>query len=131
PQKCMPALSLSPPLRTSQLLSRPLSVVVLKHPEMRKDESLSIWAVPRSLASPAPSHSFQTSAVSRDINTSAKFTGARAATLGVAGSGAGIEIVLGSLKIACARNPCLKQQLSPYAILGFALSEAMGLFCLM
>jgi F-type H+-transporting ATPase subunit c len=29
------------------------------------------------------------------------------------------------------RNPSLKQQLFSYAILGFALSEAMGLFCLM
>ncbi|XP_039564447.1 ATP synthase F(0) complex subunit C2, mitochondrial [Passer montanus] len=31
----------------------------------------------------------------------------------------------------CRRNPSLKQQLFSYAILGFALSEAMGLFCLM
>lgn len=31
----------------------------------------------------------------------------------------------------CFRNPSLKQQLFSYAILGFALSEAMGLFCLM
>ena len=29
------------------------------------------------------------------------------------------------------RTPSLKQQLFSYAILGFALSEAMGLFCLM
>ena len=32
--------------------------------------------------------------------------------------------------IGFARNPSLKQQLFSYAILGFALSEAMGLFCL-
>merc|ERR1711887_136447 len=32
---------------------------------------------------------------------------------------------------SAARNPSLKQQLFSYAILGFALSEAMGLFCLM
>merc|ERR1712128_414307 len=37
----------------------------------------------------------------------------------------------GSLIIGYARNPTLKQQLFSYAILGFALSEAMGLFCLM
>ena len=35
-----------------------------------------------------------------------------------------------SFNIMC-RNPSLKQQLFSYAILGFALSEAMGLFCLM
>ncbi|KAK7823352.1 hypothetical protein U0070_007694 [Myodes glareolus] len=59
-----------------------------------------------------------------------KFIGAGAATVGVAGSGAGIGTVLGSLILGYARNPSLKQQLFSYAILGFALSEAMGLFCL-
>jgi len=75
--------------------------------------------------------SFQTSPVSRDIDSAAKFIGAGAATVGVAGSGAGIGTVFGSLIIGYARNPSLKQQLFSYAILGFALSEAMGLFCLM
>lgn len=46
-------------------------------------------------------------------------------------TGAGIGSVFGSLIIGYARNPSLKQQLFSYAILGFALSEAMGLFCLM
>ena len=45
--------------------------------------------------------------------------------------GAGIGSVFGSLVIGYARNPSLKQQLFSYAILGFALSEAVGLFCLM
>merc|ERR1711981_159819 len=67
----------------------------------------------------------------QDIDTAAKFIGAGAATVGVAGSGAGIGTVFGSLIIGYARNPSLKQQLFSYAILGFALSEAMGLFCLM
>ncbi|XP_041095706.1 ATP synthase F(0) complex subunit C3, mitochondrial-like [Polyodon spathula] len=56
------------------------------------------------------SRGFQTSAVSRDIDTAAKFIGASGQPH---------------------RNPSLKQQLFSYAILGFALSEAMGLFCLM
>lgn len=46
-------------------------------------------------------------------------------------SGAGIGSVFGSMCIAFARNPSMKQQLFAYAILGFALAEAMGLFCLM
>ncbi|XP_076800302.1 uncharacterized protein LOC143445239 [Clavelina lepadiformis] len=75
--------------------------------------------------------SIQTTAVQNDIDTAAKFIGAGAATVGVAGSGAGIGTVFGSLIIGYARNPSLKQQLFSYAILGFALSEAMGLFCLM
>merc|ERR1711926_34221 len=66
----------------------------------------------------------QTTTANKDI-------GAGAATVGVAGSGAGIGSVFGSLIIGYARNPSLKQQLFSYAILGFALSEAMGLFCLM
>jgi len=74
---------------------------------------------------------FQTSASLKDIDSAAKFIGAGAATVGVAGSGAGIGSVFGSLIIGYARNPSLKQQLFSYAILGFALSEAMGLFCLM
>uniref|UniRef100_A0A3Q2G3I0 ATP synthase lipid-binding protein n=1 Tax=Cyprinodon variegatus TaxID=28743 RepID=A0A3Q2G3I0_CYPVA len=74
---------------------------------------------------------FQISAVSRDIHTAARFNGAGAATVGVAGSSAGIRTVFSSLIIGYARNPSLKQQLFSYAILGFALSEATGLFGLM
>ena len=57
-----------------------------------------------SLAAPGPwtislilSHSFQTSAISRDFDTVAKFPGAGAATAGVAGSRAGSGTVFGSL----------------------------------
>uniref|UniRef100_A0A2K5ZVU8 ATP synthase lipid-binding protein n=1 Tax=Mandrillus leucophaeus TaxID=9568 RepID=A0A2K5ZVU8_MANLE len=108
---------------TSQLLSRPLSAILT-------DESLSSLAVSRPLTSLVSSHSFQTSTISRDNNTTAKFIGARAATVGVPGSGAGIGTVFGSLIIGYAGNPSLKQQLFSYAILGFALWEAMGRFCL-
>jgi F-type H+-transporting ATPase subunit c len=75
--------------------------------------------------------SIATSPICRDIDSAAKYIGAGAATVGVAGAGAGIGTVFGSLVVAYARNPSLKQQLFSYAILGFALSEAMGLFCLM
>lgn len=72
-----------------------------------------------------------TSSIRKDIDQAAKYIGAGAATVGVAGSGAGIGSVFGSLVVGYARNPSLKQQLFSYTILGFALSEAMGLFCLM
>merc|ERR1712168_467685 len=75
--------------------------------------------------------SLHTSTPNRDIEAAAKFIGAGAATVGVAGSGAGIGTVFRSLIIGYARNPSLKPQLFSYAILGFALSEAMGLFSLM
>ena len=66
-----------------------------------------------------------------EIVSGAKFIGAGAATIGAAGSGAGIGTVFGYLIIGYARNPTLKQQLFIYAILGFAISEAMGLFYLL
>merc|ERR1711982_212502 len=47
----------------------------------------------------------QTTTVSSDIDSAAKFIGAGAATVGVAGSGAGIGSVFGSLIIGYARNP--------------------------
>nr|AIM47946.1 ATP5G1 [Pantodon buchholzi] len=112
----------------SRALARPLSASILNRPDARIEQAL----LPASETSALlVTRAFQTSVVSRDIDTAAKFIGAGAATVGVAGSGAGIGTVFGSLIIGYARNPSLKQQLFSYAILGFALSEAMGLFCLM
>lgn len=104
----------------SRALARPLSALASQNILEQKANN-QIQAV----------RSLQTSLVRRDIDSAAKFIGAGAATVGVAGSGAGIGSVFGSLIIGYARNPSLKQQLFSYAILGFALSEAMGLFCLM
>ena len=53
------------------------------------------------------------------------------ATIALAGVGAGIGIVFGSLIHSVSRNPSLSKQLFGYAILGFALSEAMALFALL
>jgi F-type H+-transporting ATPase subunit c len=62
---------------------------------------------------------------------SAKLIGAGLATIGLAGAGAGIGTIFGSLLIALARNPSLGKQLFTYAMLGFALTEAIALFALM
>ncbi|XP_021253839.1 ATP synthase F(0) complex subunit C3, mitochondrial isoform X2 [Numida meleagris] len=110
----------------SRILYRPISASMFSRPEGK-----STLNGAQNTVSQVALREFQTSAVSRDIDTAAKFIGAGAATVGVAGSGAGIGTVFGSLIIGYARNPSLKQQLFSYAILGFALSEAMGLFCLM
>jgi len=61
----------------------------------------------------------------------AKFVGAGLSTISLAGSGVGIGIVFASLIISMARNPSLGKQLFIYAILGFALTEAIALFGLM
>jgi len=96
-----------------------------------RSASSAKWIQPAAAAPVTQTRSLQTTVARNDIDSAAKFIGAGAATVGVAGSGAGIGSVFGSLIIGYARNPSLKQQLFSYAILGFALSEAMGLFCLM
>lgn len=63
----------------------------------------SVTVMPQSPLTQVTLRGFQTSAISRDIDTAAKFIGAGAATVGVAGSGAGIGTVFGSLIIGYAR----------------------------
>jgi F-type H+-transporting ATPase subunit c len=60
-----------------------------------------------------------------------KLVAAGLATISLAGAGVGIGTVFGSLISAVARNPSLIKQLFIYAILGFALTEAIALFGLM
>ncbi|KAF9361511.1 ATPase complex subunit 9 [Mortierella sp. AD094] len=62
---------------------------------------------------------------------SAKYIGAGLATIGLAGAGVGIGTVFAALVNSTARNPSIKAQLFSYTILGFALTEAIGLFALM
>lgn len=60
-----------------------------------------------------------------------KLIGAGLTTMGLAGAGVGVGTVFAALVNATARNPSLKGQLFSFAILGFALTEATGLFALM
>uniref|UniRef100_A0A8D0H714 ATP synthase lipid-binding protein n=1 Tax=Sphenodon punctatus TaxID=8508 RepID=A0A8D0H714_SPHPU len=120
-----PSLGVRSSLR---LLGRPTSA--LNRPKAVTHEPCNPPAAPITLVPPLLLE-LQNSTVSRNVDTAAKFIGADAATIGVAGSGTSIGTIFGSLIIGFARNPSLKQQLFSYAILGFALSEAMRLFCLM
>ena len=61
----------------------------------------------------------------------AKYIGAGLACSGLIGAGVGIGLIFASLISSTARNPQLRGQLFAYAILGFALAEATGLFALM
>ncbi|XP_067143025.1 ATP synthase lipid-binding protein, mitochondrial [Centruroides vittatus] len=133
--KIVSPLSRSLVASSSRNFVRPLSSFIVNKPREEVPPKSSLLTG-LNLNAPSPllsqiTRSLQTSSVCRDIDSAAKFIGAGAATVGVAGSGAGIGSVFGSLIIGYARNPSLKQQLFSYAILGFALSEAMGLFCLM
>jgi F-type H+-transporting ATPase subunit c len=65
------------------------------------------------------------------IIQAARIIGTGLATTGLIGAGVGIGVVFGALILGVARNPSLRGQLFAYAILGFAFSEATGLFALM
>lgn len=60
-----------------------------------------------------------------------RITAAGLATISLAGSGVGIGIVFGCLLLGIAYNPKAEETLFSYAILGFALTEAIALFGLM
>ncbi|CAJ1026938.1 ATP synthase subunit C, putative [Leishmania lindenbergi] len=59
------------------------------------------------------------------------YVGTGLAAIALAGVGMGIGTIFGSLLVSCARQPNLTKMLFNYAILGFALTEAIGLFALM
>ena len=62
---------------------------------------------------------------------SAKYIGSGLATIGLVGAGAGAGVVFGGLLQGFARNPGKGDDLFRYALLGFALTEAVGLLALM
>ena len=61
----------------------------------------------------------------------AKLIGGGLATIAQAGAAVGIGLVFAALINATGRNPSLRKEFFNQAILGFALTEAMGLFALM
>jgi F-type H+-transporting ATPase subunit c len=65
------------------------------------------------------------------LTTSAKFIGAGLATIGVVGAGIGIGLVFSSLVSGVSRNPFKEARLIQLTLLGFALTEAMGLLAIM
>jgi len=63
--------------------------------------------------------------------TEFKQIGAGLATIALAGVGVGIGTIFGSLLDSVSRNPSVAKLLFNYAILGFALTEAIALFTIM
>lgn len=61
----------------------------------------------------------------------ANLIGAGLATIGLTGAGVGVGTVFGCFLVSVSRNPYMKDELFRYAILGFALTEAVGLLALM
>jgi F-type H+-transporting ATPase subunit c len=60
-----------------------------------------------------------------------KMIGAGLGTIALSGVGTGIGFIFNGLLDAVSRNPTLNKQLFNYAIIGFALTEAIALFTLM
>jgi len=62
--------------------------------------------------------------------TSAKQIGAGLATIGMTGAGVGVGVIFGMLVLGLSRNPEMEALLFRYTMLGFAITEAIGLLCL-
>lgn len=62
---------------------------------------------------------------------SAKIIGSGLATISIAGTGVGIGIIFSGIITGYAKSPEHQEQLFAYAILGFALTEAIALFGIM
>lgn len=65
------------------------------------------------------------------ILQSSKIIGAGLAVIALGGAAIGVGIIFGALVMGVSRNPSLRAVLMNSAILGFALTEALGLFALM
>ena len=61
----------------------------------------------------------------------AKMIGAGIATFALFGVGLGIGNIFSTLIATVGRNPSVQQRVFPYAIIGFALVEAVALFALL
>jgi len=60
-----------------------------------------------------------------------RLVGAGLATISLGGVGMGIGVVFAGFLQAAARNPSMKEELFGRAMLGFALTESMGLIGVM
>jgi F-type H+-transporting ATPase subunit c len=65
------------------------------------------------------------------INLVGKSCGAGLATIGLTGAGVGVGVVFASLVYVSGRCPTEAKNVFKIAILGFALTEAVGLLALM
>ena len=113
-----------------------MDVVLPRHDACKRPEARSEVSCPRHLGSHIPGTSGGPGEIEPGKRRNfpvegAKLIGAGFATMALAGAGVGIGTVFASLINAVARNPSLTKQLFGYAILGFALTEAIALFALM
>jgi ATP synthase subunit C. len=63
--------------------------------------------------------------------SSGRLIAAGLATISIAGAGVGIGMIFSGFLTALSKNPNIENKLFTYALLGFALTEAIALFGLM
>lgn len=63
--------------------------------------------------------------------TSAKYLGAALAIFGLTGVGIGLGQIFSAAIKGISRNPESKSEIMPVVLLGFAMTEAVGLFALL
>ena len=114
----------------SSSLRLPLSAIAAKPVAMRAPHSkLYNMSTPHANSLlMTPSRSASTVAISVQ---GLHYVGTGLAAIALTGVGMGIGTIFGCLLLGCARNPAMSKMLFNYAILGFALTEAIGLFALM
>nr|YP_001876526.1 ATPase subunit 9 [Cavenderia fasciculata]ABX45200.1 ATPase subunit 9 [Cavenderia fasciculata] len=69
--------------------------------------------------------------VSSAVIDMGKKVGAGLAAIGLAGAGVGVGVVFAAFVLAVSTNPSVRGELFKLAMLGFALTEAVGLLALM
>jgi F-type H+-transporting ATPase subunit c len=72
-----------------------------------------------------------TSPLGKSIILGSKCIGAGLATIGMAGAGVGVGCIFAALILGLSRNPDSFALCFKYTLLGFALTEAIGLLALM
>ncbi|GFR46746.1 hypothetical protein Agub_g8369 [Astrephomene gubernaculifera] len=119
------AMGASTPAATEQVTK---SVVMMQTPIVASSPSAIASGI-RAQAAASPMTLKQERAMS--VLAASKMVGAGCATIALAGVGAGLGVMFGSLINGAARNPNIAKQLVGYALLGFALTESIALFSLL
>ena len=102
-----------------------LALVLAKNSSVNGRTEIFSGLVPSLQSNMLASRGIHTSMVQRDIDSAAKYIGAGAATVGVAGSGAGIGNVFGALVIA---TPATLRSNNSFSHMPFLVSPYLRLW---
>ncbi|KXZ53998.1 hypothetical protein GPECTOR_5g11 [Gonium pectorale] len=131
----MAAMGASSSAVTEQVVTKPAAMmqapILCASPSAIASGIRAQAAGPLSLHKQAPLSNSVVLERSMSVLAASKMVGAGCATIALAGVGAGLGVMFGSLINGAARNPNIAKQLVGYALLGFALTESIALFSLL